>query len=168
MKKPIGNSGELNAQYQSIFDEVSTIIDAARQSAACSVNAVMTAAYWLIGQHIMEFEQSGEERAEYGAAPIKRLSADLTGRFGRGFSRQNVQQMRLLYLSYPLERIRQTPSGESVVPLPSEILQTLSAEESSLASVASRCIILASRTYQMSGVNHGCHHVRVRRSRGVA
>ena len=86
----------------------------------------------------MEFEQSGEERAEYGAALIERLSDDLTGRFGRGFSRQNVQQMRLFYLSYPHERIRQTPSGESVIPLSSEILQTLSAEESSLTAIASR------------------------------
>ena len=155
MNKPIVNSGEPNAQYQSIFGDVSRIINAARQSAARSVNAIMTAAYWLIGQHIVEFEQSGEERAEYGAALIKRLSADLTGQFGRGFSRQNVQLMRLFCLSYPLERIRQTPSGESVVPLSSEILQTASAEESSLASVASRCIILASSTYQISGVKHG-------------
>ena len=114
MKKPIVNSNELSAQYQSIFGDVSRIVDAARQSAARSVNAVMTAAYWLIGRHIVEFEQSGEERAEYGAALIERLSDDLTGRFGRGFSRQNVQQMRLFYLSYPHERIRQTLSGEKI------------------------------------------------------
>ena len=43
---------------------------------------------------------------------IARLAADLTRRFGRGFSRQNVQQMRLFYLSYPPDQIRQTPSGE--------------------------------------------------------
>ena len=59
MKKPIVKTDELDAQYQSIFGDVSIIIDAARRSAARSVNAVMTAAYWMIGQHIVEFEQSG-------------------------------------------------------------------------------------------------------------
>ena len=123
MKKPIVKVDELDAQYQSIFGDVSIIIDAARRSAARSVNAVMTAAYWMIGQHIVEFEQSGEERAEYGTALIKRLAEDLTQRFGRGFSRQNIQQMRLFYLSYPPEQILQTLSGESES---SEIFQTLS------------------------------------------
>ena len=113
MKKPIVKTDELDAQYQSIFGHVSSIIDAARRSAARSVNAVMTAAYWMIGQHIVEFEQSGEERAEYGTALVERLAVDLTERFGRGFSRQNIWQMRLFYLSYPPEQILQTVSGES-------------------------------------------------------
>ncbi len=64
--------------YEAVFGDVSKIIDAARESAARSVNAAMTAAYWLIGRRIVEFEQSGEERAEYGAAllpltPLDRL-----------------------------------------------------------------------------------------------
>ena len=107
-----GALGERNVPYQTVFGDVSKIIDAARDSAARSVNAAMTAAYWLIGRRIVEFEQSGEERAEYGATLIERLSEDLTGRFGRGFSRQNVQNMRLFYLSYPIEKIRQTLSGK--------------------------------------------------------
>ena len=106
-----GALGERNVPYQTVFGDVSKIIDAARDSAARSVNAAMTAAYWLIGRRIVEFEQSGEERAEYGAALIERLAEDLTGRFDRGFSRQNVQNMRLFYLSYPPNKIRQTPSG---------------------------------------------------------
>ena len=126
MKKPIVKVDELDVQYQSIFGDVSIIIDAARRSAARSVNAVMTAAYWMIGQHIVEFEQSGEERAEYGTALIKRLAEDLTQRFGRGFSRQNIQQMRLFYLSYPPEQILQTLSGESGQSPQSLICQTVS------------------------------------------
>ena len=55
MKKPIVKADELDAQYQSIFGDVSSIIDEARRTAARSVNAVMTAAYWMIGQHIVEF-----------------------------------------------------------------------------------------------------------------
>ena len=105
-------AGRPDAQYQAIFGDVSRIVDAARRSAARSVNAAMTAAYWLIGQRVVEFEQSGEKRAEYGTALIKRLAADLTQRFGHGFSRQNIQQMRQFYLSYPPERIRQTASGK--------------------------------------------------------
>ena len=112
MKKPMAESGAVDDRYQSVFGDVSGIIDAARRSAARSVNAVMTAAYWLIGRHIVEFEQEGEVRAEYGTALIGRLSADLTQRFGRGFSRPNLWQMRLFYLSYPPEQILRTPSGE--------------------------------------------------------
>ena len=113
MKKSILKADEPDAEYQSIFGDVSKIIDAARQSAAQSVNAVMTAAYWRIGQCIVEFEQSGEKRAEYGTTLIERLAVDMTERFGRGFSRQNIWQMRQFYLLYPPERILQTASGES-------------------------------------------------------
>ena len=102
-----------DARYKAAFGDVSKIIDAARESAARSVNAAMTAAYWLVGRRIVELEQSGEEQAEYGAALIERLAEDLTGRFGRGFSRQNVQNIRLFYLSYPPDRICQTLSGIS-------------------------------------------------------
>ena len=113
MKKPMVKYREVDARYQSVFGDVSGIIDVARRSAARSVNAIMTAAYWLIGRHIVEFEQEGAERAEYGTALVGRLSADLTRRFGRGFSRPNLWQMRLFYLSYPPEQILQTTSGES-------------------------------------------------------
>ena len=105
--------GELDAPYQAVFGDVSKIIDAARDSVVRSVNASMTAAYWLTGRCVVEFEQSGEERAEYGAVLIERLGEDLTGRFGRGFSRQNIQNMRLFYLTYPPDRIRQTLSGKT-------------------------------------------------------
>ena len=120
----IMESGEHDAPYQAVFGEVSKIIDSARESAVRSVNAAMTAAYWLVGHRIVEFEQSGEERAEYGAALIERLAADLTRRFGRGFSRQNVQNMRTFYLSYPPDRIRQTLSGKLALPPSQQIRQT--------------------------------------------
>lgn len=120
MKKPIVKADELDAQYQSIFGDVSSIIDEARQTTARSVNAVMTAAYWMIGQHIVEFEQGGKERAEYGTALVERLAVDLTERFGRGFSVLTVWQMKAFYLAWS---IPQTVSAESES---SEILQTAS------------------------------------------
>jgi len=122
---PVEPNGELDRTYRTVFDDVSRVIDAARESAARSVNAAMTAAYWLIGRRIVEFEQSGAERAEYGTALLERLSVDLTGRFGRGFSRQN---MRLFYLAYPPDRIRQTLSGKLGQPPGRQILQTASGE----------------------------------------
>ena len=134
MKKPIVRASDLDAQYQSIFGDVSSIIDTARQSAARSVNAIMTAAYWMIGQHIVEFEQGGKERAEYGTALVERLAIDLTERFGRGFGAVNLSQMKRFYLLWSSERILQTPSeklGDA------ENMPTTSAE-SSLASIASR------------------------------
>ena len=110
--KNLVKANEYDAIYRAVFGDVSKIIDEARDSAIRSVNAAMTAAYWLIGHRIVEFEQSGEERAEYGTALIERLAADLTRRFGRGFSRQNIQHMRLFYLTYPSDQIRQALSGK--------------------------------------------------------
>ena len=110
--------------YQAVFGDVSKIIDAARESAARSVNAAMTAAYWLIGRRIVEFEQSGEERAEYGAALIERLTEDLIVQFGRGFSLRNIYNMRLFYLAHPTDRILQTPSAKLAAVPRRQIRQT--------------------------------------------
>ena len=124
MKRAMTKAHKQGVSYQAVFGDVSKIVDAARDSAVRSVNASMTAAYWLIGRRIVEFEQSGEERAEYGDALLERLAVDLTGRFGRGFSRQNIQNMRLFYLSYEPGRILQTPSGKLPVTRGQLIRQT--------------------------------------------
>ncbi len=113
MKKAMAEADRIDALYGTVFDEVATIVDASRSYAARSVNATMTAAYWLIGRSIVEFEQEGEQRAEYGSGLIERLSVDLTQQYRRGFSRQNIWLMRSFYLSYPPDLILQTASGES-------------------------------------------------------
>jgi len=96
------------------------MLAAARRASARAVNALMTATYWEIGRRIVEFEQGGAERAEYGEELLKRLSADLSDRFGRGFSVQNLENMRLFYVAFgaaeisqTLSRIFQTPSKQS-------------------------------------------------------
>src|SRR5690606_29027941 len=81
-----------------------------------TVNVVMTATYWQIGHQIVEYEQDGHDRAPYGQALLERLAADLTRRFGRGFSKQNLYQMRQFRLIWTPERILQTASGESADP----------------------------------------------------
>ena len=118
MKQSPATPHSSDARYDTVFHRVAGIVEAAKLSAARSVNAYMTGAYWMIGRHIVEYEQSGEERAAYGANLIEMLATDMTRRFGRGFSRQNLWQMRQFGLAYPPERILQTLSGESAQPLP--------------------------------------------------
>jgi predicted nuclease of restriction endonuclease-like (RecB) superfamily len=124
MKEPVPSTGDA-ARYEAVFGEVSEIVEAARRSAVRSVNAVMTAAYWLIGKHVLELEQKGRSRAEYGEDTIGRLAADLSARYGRGFSVRNIRLMRAFYRSWPIvqtasaelgdEQNWQTPSAESVL-----------------------------------------------------
>lgn len=113
MKERMLTDEETDVRYQAIFGDVSRIVDAARRSAARSANSVMTAAYWMIGRRIVEFEQSGEKRAEYGTALIERLSTDLRKRFGRGFGSVNLSQMKKFYLLWSDSRILQTVSEKS-------------------------------------------------------
>ena len=76
----------LASDYDGLLAEVVVLLETARRTAARAVNAVMTATYWEIGRRIVEVEQRGSPHAEYGDVLIKRLAADLTARFGRGFS----------------------------------------------------------------------------------
>ncbi|MDQ0045389.1 PDDEXK nuclease domain-containing protein [Variovorax boronicumulans] len=114
MRKEISSSkasaATLPSGYAGIRGGIVELLDAARHAAARSVNSLMTASYWEVGHRIVEAEQKGRRRAGYGEQLIERLSLDLTGQFGRGFSRQNLQQMRSFFLAW---RIRQTASGES-------------------------------------------------------
>ena len=73
----------------------------------------MTATYWQIGRRIVEFEQGGRERAIYGAMLLSKLSEDLSERLGRGFSRDNLESMRLFYLAFPPVQISETLSRKS-------------------------------------------------------
>jgi predicted nuclease of restriction endonuclease-like (RecB) superfamily len=99
--------------YGEMLADVARLLESGRRAAARSVNAVMTATYWEIGRRIVEYEQGGKARAGYGEGLIERLAGDLTKRFGRGFSRQNLQLMRSFYVAYPAEQICQTVSGGS-------------------------------------------------------
>lgn len=86
--------------YSSLITEIVDLLDTARKSAARSINSIMTATYWEIGRRIVQTEQKGEAKAEYGAAVIEQLAEDLTTQFGRGFRRTNLFQMRAFYLAY--------------------------------------------------------------------
>ena len=94
------SSAGISTEYKGLLASVSALLEEGRRSAAKSVNAVLTATYWLVGKRIVEYDQGGQERAAYGSEVLKRLSADLGGRFGRGFSERNLEQMRLFYLHW--------------------------------------------------------------------
>jgi len=64
--------------YEHLISGISKVLETARRASARSVNAIMTAAYWEIGRRIVEFEQAGKPRADYGEELLKRLSRDLT------------------------------------------------------------------------------------------
>lgn len=121
--------------YDGVLARIVGLLEAARRASARSVNTIMTATYWEIGRQIVEGEQEGADRAEYGTRLLERLSQDLTVRFGRGFGLINLKYMRRFYLAWPPSEIRQTLSDESVSPYSirscdpsSEILQTVSAK----------------------------------------
>lgn len=100
----------LKENYNLLIGDISSLLESARRTSARAVNTILTAAYWEIGRRIIEYEQSGEERAEYGHQLLKNLSYDLTKNFGRGFSADNLESMRLFYLTYSLIEISETVS----------------------------------------------------------
>ena len=97
--------------YGAVLTQVIGLLESARRALARSVNAIMTATYWEIGRRVVELEQRGKSKADYGLRVVERLSRDLTLRFGRGFGRRNLFQMRAFFLAYP--DITQTASAQS-------------------------------------------------------
>ena len=92
---------EIN-KYQNLIHQIGELFQSGRQRAIQSVNTVLVQTYWEIGRYIVEFEQQGNERAEYGTQLFERLSKDLTLQYGKGFSRSNLLYMRQLYLSFQI------------------------------------------------------------------
>ncbi len=80
------------ARDPSLFDRVVSILEKARATVVRSVNSQMVIAYWLIGREIVEEEQKGQVRAEYGRR--------LTQRYGKGFSETNLKYFRSFYMAY--------------------------------------------------------------------
>lgn len=110
------------SDYDSLVGGISALLEQSRRGVARAVNSILTATYWEIGRRIVEFEQGGETRAEYGTELLKRLGIDLTSTFGRGFSKRNLELMRQFYVGW---EIAQTPSAQfgARVKLPPELLE---------------------------------------------
>ncbi len=87
--------------YDALLRSVGHTLRDGRAKTARAVSHGMVQTYWEIGRQIVEFEQGGKERAEYGSDMLNRLSRDLSALYGSGFSRSNVHYIRKLYLTYP-------------------------------------------------------------------
>lgn len=103
------NISGTNDKYLKLVQSIGDTIEEARNRAVKAVNIEMLRANWEIGKYIIEFEQHGNEKADYGSSLLNNLSKDLKLRFGKGFSKSNVYLMRLFFLKFP---IFQTLSGK--------------------------------------------------------
>lgn len=94
-------------EYHQLVENIGKLLRAGREKAAQEVNSILVQTYWEIGRYIVEFEQGGKEKAEYGSQLFNRLSRDLTQTYGKGFSRSNLLYMRKFYNFF---QIRETLS----------------------------------------------------------
>src|SRR3989344_1114745 len=87
--------------YSLLFNSIGSLLEQGRKQAYQAVNQILVSTYWQIGKQIIEYEQYGEEKAEYGSALLDKISRDLKMKYGKGFSRRNILDMRRFYQSYP-------------------------------------------------------------------
>ncbi len=89
-------------KVESLYREVRSVLEQARASAYRAVNATMVQAYWHVGRLVVQHEQKGKARAQYGESVICSLAARLTREFGRGFDERNLWYMRSFYRAFPI------------------------------------------------------------------
>lgn len=133
VKKPVKSESTVPAEsLLPLVQEIRDLVRSARRAAAQNINTLQVITNFEIGRRIVEYEQKGSRRAEYGKQIIIELSHLLNREFGRGFSETNLEYMRRFYREYQesATQIPQTVSGKSHEVLPNEtsIRQTLSAE----------------------------------------
>lgn len=88
-------------EEQRFIHEIKQIISQARSKAYAAINTAMVEAYWQMGKRILEEEQQGKERANYGTQLLKELSRELTNEFGKGFSVGSLYYYRQFYMTFP-------------------------------------------------------------------
>jgi predicted nuclease of restriction endonuclease-like (RecB) superfamily len=98
-----------NQLYNTLISEIGESVQNAKTNAYKAINQELIQANWQIGKHIVEYEQNGKSKAEYGSALLSRLSTDLKIRYGKGFGKSNIYLCRQFYLQYPIFR---TVSGK--------------------------------------------------------
>jgi len=100
---------QLNEQsLTSLVEPIAHLVEQARGQIRQAVNSAMVQSYWHIGQMIVEHEQQGASRAEYGAQQLQTLSAQLTERLGKGFDVRNLRNMRAFYQAFPIRNALRT------------------------------------------------------------
>src|SRR3990172_9328363 len=87
-------------EYSHLITDLASLIEQGRKAVVRYVNTALVATYWLVGRRVVEYEQKGKERAEYGEELLKRLSGDLTKQFGKGWGEAHLRAVRQFYLIY--------------------------------------------------------------------
>ena len=91
-----------NSNYSDLLHNIGDELERGRKQVVAAVNSAMVETYWHIGQHIVEYEQKGHEKAEYGSQLLTKLSKDLTNLYESGFGLSNINKMRKIYITYPI------------------------------------------------------------------
>jgi len=128
--------------YNNLVQGINELLANAKQQVEKTVNSTMVSTYWHIGEYIVEYEQGGKERAEYGTQLLKRLSEDLTKSFGSGFSYRNLRNIKQFYLTFqnwqPVVAISKNTKWQPVVAQSDSVkLQAVAAKfsEKAIASI---------------------------------
>lgn len=95
-------SEEINARHDSLINEIKSILKSAQAKAVNAVNSAMVFAYWEIGKRIVEEEQNGTEKAEYGTFLLKELAQNLSIDLGKNFDERELRRIRQFYLTFPI------------------------------------------------------------------
>ena len=109
MKKKIGiqrvhgNQRSVKTRKSSLAERIITLVEEAKRKVVSAVNVALVYTYYEVGRMIVEEEQGGKKRAQYGKAQLQELSKKLTERFGKGWSVENLKLMRRLFLVYSQE-----------------------------------------------------------------
>ena len=92
----------LSSSFESFYNRIKEILEAARNKVYRTANSEMVIAYWNIGRIIVEEEQKGSDRADYGILLVKRLSFKLSSEFGKGYDKSNLWNMIRFYKTFPI------------------------------------------------------------------
>ena len=124
MAKQPPKSPAVRKEYNTLLSGISTLLERARRHAVRQLNTLIVQTYWNVGRYIREYEQEGRDRAQYGEGLLKRLSEDLTEKFGKGYTERNLRAMRQFYMLYQnwhtlgaesmTDEKRHTPGAESL------------------------------------------------------
>lgn len=104
-----------SASYENLVSDIVGLLEKSRSTAVRQINEIMIDTYWHVGKYIVEFEQEGREKAIYGSGLLKKLSADLKSRLGKGFSHSNINAMRNFYLQNPILQTVSAKLGWSLI-----------------------------------------------------
>ena len=111
-----------------MIDVISAVYTVGKVKSFQAVNTVLLETYWTIGQHIVEFEQKGNLKAEYGDKLLERISKDLSLQLGKGFSLSNIKRFRQFYNAFPIfaKASQQLETEEKSAELPHLLQKSIS------------------------------------------